>query len=60
MKIYPQEDGGLIGPIKSKTCLENGKSGRTGCKGMVENCSLTNNFFTLITILCKFERIFKN
>jgi hypothetical protein len=47
MKICPTEDGVLIGPMKYKPHLENGKSRRTCCKGMEENCSLPTIFLHL-------------
>jgi hypothetical protein len=47
MKIFLAEDGGLIGPINSKPHLEKGKSGRTGCKGLEEKCSLPANLWHL-------------
>jgi hypothetical protein len=47
IKNFPAEDGGLIGPIKSRPHFEKGKLGRTGVKGMEEICSFPANFWHL-------------
>jgi hypothetical protein len=53
IKTCPVEDGGLIGPIKSRPHLEKGKLGRTGCKGMAKRCSFPMNFWHLLQYLEK-------
>jgi hypothetical protein len=47
VKTGPVENGGLIGPIKSNSHFEKGKSGRIGCNGMVERCSFLAKFWHL-------------
>jgi hypothetical protein len=44
IKTCPSEDGGLIGPIKSKPYFEKGKSKRTSCNSMAEMCSFLASF----------------
>jgi hypothetical protein len=47
IKTFPTKDGGLIGLIKSRPHFEKGKSGRTGCKGIVERRYFPTNFWHL-------------
>jgi hypothetical protein len=60
IKIFPREDEGLIGPIKSRLHLEKEKSGRTFYKGMEERRSLPMRFFSFITRPHKFIGIMKD
>jgi hypothetical protein len=47
IKIFLVEDGGLIGPMKSRPHLEKGKFRRTGCNGIVERRSFPTMFWHL-------------
>jgi hypothetical protein len=47
IKAFPDEDGGLIGPMKSKPHFEKGKPGRTSSKGMAERRSFPANIWHL-------------
>jgi hypothetical protein len=49
IKTYPAEDGGLIGPIKSKPHFKKEKSGRKSCKGMDRKTFFPSEFLALVT-----------
>lgn len=60
MKMFPIDEGGMIGPMKSRPYFENEKSTTTGCKGRACNFYLPttcSHSLQLYTYLYEFEKI---